>query len=425
MASRRIEALYRRRIWPDRVSGCPFDRQEHAMDRRLLMLALGMFALGTDSFVIAGVLPEISHNFHVSIGAAGQLTTVYAIAYALLSPVAAASFAHVERKRLMLSGLTIFVLANLATAYAPDFGFALAARALAGLGAAMYAPTATGAGASIVPADRRGFALSVVIAGLTASTALGAPIGTVIGGLGDWRYTMIFVSAISIVTALGITVFLKDIPVPPAITLQQRMVPFADRRIGLTLLTTLLVQCGNFAVYTYFAVIFDRATGGNPLILGALLVLWGASGTVMNLVGGRVIDRIGTRRILNTMLVTLILVMTTLSWAGASLATAIIVIVLYGANSWGQLAAQQHRLVSAMPTAASIVLGLNTSATYFGVASAGVIGAAGLSLVGAHNIGWVSFVLYGGGLIAAEAAHRAIANHRAEAPAAALVAAKA
>jgi predicted MFS family arabinose efflux permease len=395
------------------------------MDRRLLMLALGMFALGTDSFVIAGVLPEIARNFHVSISAAGQLTTVYAIAYALLSPLAAATFAHVERKRLMLSGLGIFIMANLATAWAPTFALAMVARALAGLGAAIYAPTATGAGASIVSPERRGFALSVVIAGLTASTALGAPIGTVIGGLGDWRYTMIFVSAISVVSALGITAFLRNIPMPPAITLQQRLAPFADRRIGLTLLTTLLVQCGNFAVYTYFAVIFDRATSGNPLILGALLVLWGTCGTVMNLAGGRVIDRIGTRRILNTMLVMLIAVMTTLSWAGASLPTAIVVIALYGANSWGQLAAQQHRLVSVMPGAASIVLGLNTSATYIGVASAGVIGAASLDLVGAHNIGWISFALYIGALIAAEVAHRAIANHRRDAPTPALAAAKA
>lgn len=60
-----------------------------------------MFALGTDSFVVAGVLPEISQSFGVSIGAAGQLTTVYAVAYALLSPAAAAIFAHVERKKLI------------------------------------------------------------------------------------------------------------------------------------------------------------------------------------------------------------------------------------------------------------------------------------------------------------------------------------
>lgn len=48
------------------------------MDRRLLVLALGMFALGTDSFVMAGILPQISHTFRVPIGASGQMTTVYA-----------------------------------------------------------------------------------------------------------------------------------------------------------------------------------------------------------------------------------------------------------------------------------------------------------------------------------------------------------
>jgi predicted MFS family arabinose efflux permease len=84
------------------------------MDHRLLILALGMFALGTDSFVVAGVLPEISQSFRI--GAAGQLTTIYAVTYGLLSPTAAAVFAHVERKKLMLSGLGLFILANLATA---------------------------------------------------------------------------------------------------------------------------------------------------------------------------------------------------------------------------------------------------------------------------------------------------------------------
>ena len=60
------------------------------MDRRLFVLALGMFALGADSFVVAGVLPQISHTFNVSIGAAGQMTTVYAVTYALLAPTIAA-----------------------------------------------------------------------------------------------------------------------------------------------------------------------------------------------------------------------------------------------------------------------------------------------------------------------------------------------
>src|SRR5690242_11023157 len=100
------------------------------MDRRLLVLALGMFALGTDSFVMAGILPQIAHAFDVPIGVAGQVTTVYAITYALMAPTVAAIAARVPRKVLLLSSLATFVVANLATAVAPNFGFALATRVL-------------------------------------------------------------------------------------------------------------------------------------------------------------------------------------------------------------------------------------------------------------------------------------------------------
>ena len=71
------------------------------MDRRLLVLAIGMFALGTDSFVVAGVLPEIAHHFNVGIGAAGQMTTIYSVTFALLSPTIAAIAAGVPRKSML------------------------------------------------------------------------------------------------------------------------------------------------------------------------------------------------------------------------------------------------------------------------------------------------------------------------------------
>ena len=115
------------------------------MDRRLLVLALGMFALGTDSFVVAGVLPEISQFFTVPISAAGQTTTIYAVTYALLAPTIAALAAGVPRKTLLLAGLALFILANLATAASPTFPIALATRIFAGIGASMFALTATGA----------------------------------------------------------------------------------------------------------------------------------------------------------------------------------------------------------------------------------------------------------------------------------------
>ena len=359
------------------------------MDRRLLVLALGMFALGTDSFVMAGVLPEIARFYEVPIGAAGQMTTVYAITYALMAPTIAAFAAHVPRKTLLLASLATFVIANLATALSPTYGIALATRVLAGIGASMFAPTATGAAVTMVSPEKRGFALAVVITGLTSSTALGTPIGAVIGGLGDWRWTMVFVSALAAASGVGVWALLSELPLPPRISLAQRIAPVRDSRVSLTLLTTLVYQTGHFISYTYFTVVFDRVLGHDTLLLSGLLVLWGASGMVANLMTGRLSDAIGNRRVILAGLLILIATMAWLPYASANLWTTAIAVALWGGVAWGLLAPQQHRLVVVAPQSAPVVLGLNTSGTYLGVTAAGVIGAVAIPAVGAHALGLV------------------------------------
>ncbi|HTV20889.1 MAG TPA: MFS transporter [Polyangiaceae bacterium] len=370
------------------------------MDKRLLVLALGMFALGTDSFVMAGILPQIARGFDVPIGAAGQMTTVYAITYALMAPTVAALAASVPRKRLLLSGLAIFVVTNLATAWAPTFGIALLTRVLAGFGAAMFAPTATGAAATLVAPEKRGFALSVVIAGLSASTALGSPIGAVIG-VADWRWTMLFVSVLGALSGVGVWALLSHIPLPPAIPLSQRLAPLRDARVALTLLTTLLYQAGHFIGYTYFTLVFARVLGGGGWLIGALLVLWGLSGTVSNLISGRLSDSIGDTKVIFGMLSVLTLAMASLSLAGAHLLTTVAVVVVWGACAWGALSPQQHRLVSLAPTSAPVVLGLNTSCTYLGVTIAGVIGALALPVVGGEGLGYIGALATSAALLVA------------------------
>jgi predicted MFS family arabinose efflux permease len=379
------------------------------MDRRLLVLAIGMFALGTDSFVVAGVLPEIARHFDVGIGAAGQMTTVYSVTFALLSPTIAAFAAGVPRKTMLLAGAAVFVLANIATAVSPTFTIALATRALAGVGAAMFSPTATGSAAMLVPPERRGYALSVVVAGLTLSTALGSPIGAVIGGLGDWRYTMLFVAALGAVTGVGIYASLSEIPLPPAVSLSKRLAPLADSRILLTVATTLINLSSIFTVYTYFAVAFDRAIGNDAVVLGALLVLWGAGGTVANLAFGRLVDRIGSRSVILSTLAVLVIVSLSMPWTSASLWTAVPVVFVWGAAGWGLLVPQQYRLVALNPSIAPVLLGLNTAGSFFGMSAAGVIGAAAIPIVGVHHLGFIAAGLAVVAFVVAELATMRIA----------------
>jgi len=300
-------------------------------------------------------------------------------------------------------------VANLATALAPTFGIALATRALAGLGAAMFSPTATGAAAAIVAPERRGFALSVVIAGMTVSTAIGAPLGSLIGGLGTWHWTMLFVAVLAAASGLGVSALLSNISMLPAVTLAKRLAPLADARIGLTLATTFLFFSAAFTIYTYFAVVFDRAIGGNPVLLSGLLVLWGVAGTASNLMAGRLIDTIGNRKVLVAMLALVLGDFILLPWTSGGLWTAIPAILLWGACGWGILVPQQHRVVGIAPAIAPIVLGLNNSATFLGTTAAGIIGAAGIDMVGGHALGWIAAVLVATALVTAELAARKIA----------------
>ncbi|GHO57624.1 MFS transporter [Ktedonobacter robiniae] len=88
---------------------------------RIILLSLGMFALGTDAFVVAGVLPTIVKEIEVSAGLVGQLITVFALTYGLGAPLLAALTGRWPRNRVLIGALGLFCLANLASALSPSF----------------------------------------------------------------------------------------------------------------------------------------------------------------------------------------------------------------------------------------------------------------------------------------------------------------
>jgi predicted MFS family arabinose efflux permease len=62
--------------------------------------------------------------------------------------------------------LAIFGLANALSVIAGSFSVLLVSRAIAGIGAGLYSPTAFSAAASLVPYRQRGRALGLVVGGL-------------------------------------------------------------------------------------------------------------------------------------------------------------------------------------------------------------------------------------------------------------------
>jgi predicted MFS family arabinose efflux permease len=106
----------------------------------LLALALGTFAVGTESFMIAAILPAIASSVRVGAPAAGQLVTAFTLVYALSSPILTALTASHSRRILLLGSLGAFLTANLFAAAATSYWALMGARVLLAIAAGLYVP---------------------------------------------------------------------------------------------------------------------------------------------------------------------------------------------------------------------------------------------------------------------------------------------
>lgn len=382
------------------------------MDRRLLMLALGMFAMGTDNFVVAGILPGVAASLHTSVSLAGQMVTLYALSYAVAAPVMAAVAAGWPRKPLLVAALGIFVVGNAISALAMDLNIVLFSRVLAGFGAALFSPTALGVASALAAPEKRGRALATVTAGLTGATALGAPLGMFIGGFGGWRTTLWFVALLGLVAMLGVWAMLRSAPRPARVTLRERLAPVRDIRVALTLLTSLFAFGGFLMVYTYAGLVLDRVTGGDERILSGMLLFWGVAATVGNVLCGHLVDRLQSRSIINAALCIAVINFCALPWTAAHTASAAIALIIWGLCGWGLIVPQQHRLVKIAPQVAPLLLALNNTATYAGLACSGVLGGAALLFIDPHYLSIVGAALIAIALVVAEVAHHCIERGR-------------
>ena len=128
---------------------------------RILVLSVGSFAVGTGTFVVTGVLTDIAEDLSVSVANAGLLVTVFAVTFAVGSPILVSSASGVGRRRLLVGALVLFTLANVAAALAPSFSVLLGARVVAACGASIFPRLASAAAARLAPPEVRGRALSV------------------------------------------------------------------------------------------------------------------------------------------------------------------------------------------------------------------------------------------------------------------------
>ncbi|WGP06200.1 MFS transporter [Bacillus subtilis] len=374
------------------------DQQSSRRAKRLplgvFVLALGVFVIGTGEFVLAGLIPLLADDFDLTYGAAGQVVTVFAFTCAVAAPVTTTMTARWSRKGVLLVAGVVYLLGAAATALAPSFGFLLAGQVVAAVGTGMFIPNASVTAAGLVAKDVGGRAIAAVITGFTLAVAFGAPAGTAIGAVYGWRITMWLAAAIALLGVIGVAALIPaTVGGSESGGLRQRLAPLRDRRVLALLATTLVAFTAVYIPYTYIGAIFAPATGDDGVLLGLLMTTLGVTGAIGNLIAGRLVDRHGGSTVVLGALVWLILSFAAIALTHTAYSWSIAAIGFYGAAAFAITTPQQHRLISHAPEKASVVLSLNQAVLYLAIGASGIVGAAGIEIIGANNVVWIAAVL--------------------------------
>ena len=368
------------------------------MDIRLLWLAVGTFAIGVESFAISSLLPQIADSTGVSLTQAGYLVLAFALANAFGSPVLAALTGTADRRRTLTITALLFAAGAVWAGFSQGYADLMAARILMAFSAGLYTATAQATGVAISSVDHRARAISVIVGGTTMAVAFGAPLGALVAGLVSWRGSYFMVAGFGVIAAASIWIMLPAGLRGAQLTLRQRIAAVALPGVPGALLTTLLNLAGAFTVIIYLAVVTTQSIGLPRELVPAVLLAFGIGAAFGNAAGGQLADRVGARPtvigavVLNGLMLLAISLVAYLPAAFVGPAF-FALIVLWGATGWAFPPAQSSYLLSLSPSNAPLVLSLNASALYLGIAGGSLIGGLVLQYGTPDDLGWIGALL--------------------------------
>lgn len=344
----------------------------------LLWLALATFSMGIDGYVLAGLLPQIAGDLQVTEAAAGQLVAMFALTGAVAGPVLSALTGRWERRFTIAAALAVFIIGNLIVALAPDYAWAMFGRVFSAAGGSLLSAVVSSYVVAKAPPERRGRALSFVLGGWLAATALGVPLGLLLGR-SDWRVPLFLVAGVGTVALIGILIGVPRLHLP-AVSLRETLRPLARPTLIGGLLVATGIMTASYLCFTYATLIIGPRVEGADAMIAAMFG-YGVVSLIGNIISGRVTDRFAPVRVITLIICTLIVValLGTLGLALPGLAGAIAAVAWFLATALfngGSGVALQSRLSRMAPESVSLVLALYGSAMALGSALGGILGGA-------------------------------------------------
>ena len=347
----------------------------------LAVLFVAAFTMGSAEMLVVGMLDLISADLAVSVPAAGALVTANALGLAIGGPLLTLATTRLDRRTVVLAAATAFVLLNLVPVLVAGYPLFVGARVAVGAAQGLFIAAAITTATAVVPPERSGRAMAVVISGFATASALGLPLGTLLGQALGWRASFLAVVLVGSAVTTAAVAVVPSVPTSgdTGATGQARHA-FAPRVLALLALC-LLVFAGIQSALTYLVPYLHVAAGVSGAGVGVFLLGYGVATSIGSAAGGRFADADAARTlVVGSLGVTGSLLL--LYLGGTSAVVAGLAVLGMGLFGMGMAPSMQHRVVGLAGSGAALASSLPASAVNAGIASGSLAGGLAIDRAG-------------------------------------------
>ncbi|MDQ0226838.1 MFS transporter [Metabacillus niabensis] len=356
---------------------------------KIYILAIVSFLVGTSEYIISGILDTIADSLEITLAAAGQLITIFSLVYAIFTPILMGITSSIDRRKLMIFSLGLFVIGNILAFILPGYGLFVVARVVMALGAGMVVVTALTIAAKIAPEGKQGSAIATVVMGFTASLIIGVPLGRIISSLLGWKVIFGGIALLGILAMIIIRASIPLIKGDKPVPLVKQLALLKKSRVTLGLAITFFWLGGYSIAYTYLSPYLLNVSGIEEKLLSGVLLIFGIASLFGSKFGGFSTDRWGVQKTLlggmSLHIITLIL----LSLVTNSYISVLIILILWSFAAWSSGPTQQYNLATIEPESSGILLGLNQSVMQLAMAAGAGIGGIFVEKVSLSSVTWI------------------------------------
>ena len=350
------------------IEGC------NIMDKRVYFLMTVSFVVGMVELIIGGILDLIAIDLNISLGLAGMLITIFSLTFGISAPILLVLTAKMERKRLMLLALSVFLFGNILAVFSPAYSILFIGRIISAASGSILIILCIVMAANIVEPKYRGRAIGIVSMGVSGSLVLGVPIGLSLGNLFGWRAPFIMIVILTAISMIGVYIFMDRVAPRPVSSIKEQIQSLKNKKILFAHLTIFTLLSGHAVLYAYLTPYVKTTMGMSESALSIVYLLFGIAAVSGGAIGGTFADKFGTARVMLIFIAIFAITIFLIPSATAFMPVFMLALIVWGMMSWSVSPPMQSYLMTAAPDTADMQISISNSALHFGIAFGSFIG---------------------------------------------------